>query len=150
MLLACDPERQGACRRAQPQGEGQGAVLFRRLPFGIRDDRCLLVQVAELALISAPLCVRSRGGAFFGRAVPYPVGTEAEVSFELPSDDRMITCRGEVVSVAGRSSFSDTSSPIRLKLAPHLQAFPSSPRSWMTSTRGSASGKGLLPPFTRL
>jgi hypothetical protein len=43
----------------------------------------------------------STTGAFFPNAVPYPVGTEVELSFQLPGDDGTIRCLGEVVAVGG-------------------------------------------------
>jgi uncharacterized protein (TIGR02266 family) len=42
----------------------------------------------------------SRGGAFFRDAVPYPVGTVAQLTFKLPGDDHAIRCLGEVVNVS--------------------------------------------------
>lgn len=42
----------------------------------------------------------SKGGAFFNRAIPHPVGTEVELTFQMPGDDGPpIRCKGEVVNI---------------------------------------------------
>lgn len=42
----------------------------------------------------------SKGGAFFNRAIPHPVGTRVEVTFQIPGDDGPpIRCGGEVVNI---------------------------------------------------
>ncbi len=48
------------------------------------------------------------------------------------------------------SSFSETSSPIRLSLQPQAQTFSSSARSWTISIRGNSSGSSLRPFFRRV
>ena len=40
----------------------------------------------------------SVGGAYFTQTVPQKVGTQAQLKFALPGDDREIRCRGEIVS----------------------------------------------------
>ena len=47
----------------------------------------------------------STGGVFFDRAIPYAVGVEVELSFQLPGESRTIRCRGEVVNVPDAKSF---------------------------------------------
>ncbi len=42
----------------------------------------------------------SKGGAFFNRAIPHPVGTPVELTFQIPGDDGPpLKCKGEVVNV---------------------------------------------------
>jgi uncharacterized protein (TIGR02266 family) len=42
----------------------------------------------------------SRGGAFFNRAIPHPIGTRVQLTFQLPGDDvTPVRCEGEVVNV---------------------------------------------------
>lgn len=41
----------------------------------------------------------SVGGVYFDRAIPHPVGSRVELSFNLPGDERAVRCRGEVVNV---------------------------------------------------
>ncbi len=42
----------------------------------------------------------SRGGAFFNRAIPHPVGTMVELTFQIPGDDGpSLRCKGEVVNI---------------------------------------------------
>ena len=45
----------------------------------------------------------SVGGAFFGRAIPHPVGTQVQVSFQLPTGGAPIRCAAEVVNLPERS-----------------------------------------------
>ena len=41
----------------------------------------------------------SVGGVYFDRAIPHPVGSRVELSFNLPGDERAVRCGGEVVNV---------------------------------------------------
>ena len=41
----------------------------------------------------------SIGGVYFDRAIPHPVGSKVELSFNLPGEERAIRCGGEVVNV---------------------------------------------------
>ena len=42
----------------------------------------------------------SQGGAFFNRAIPHPIGTEVDLTFQLPgSESAPIRCHGEVVNI---------------------------------------------------
>ncbi len=76
--------RQGVERRAHP-----------RQPVAITME---LTAGGDLYFhVSANL---STGGAFFNRAIPHPVGTEVELTFQLPGPDvAPVRCRGEVVNV---------------------------------------------------
>ena len=76
--------RKGAERRAHP-----------RQPVAITME---LTAGGDLYFhVSANL---STGGAFFNRAIPHPVGTEVELTFQLPGPDvAPVRCRGEVVNV---------------------------------------------------
>ena len=47
----------------------------------------------------------STGGVFFDRAIPHAVGSQVELAFTLPGDNRTIRCRGEVVNVPDARSF---------------------------------------------
>jgi uncharacterized protein (TIGR02266 family) len=47
----------------------------------------------------------STGGAFFDRAIPYPVGQRVTVSFTLPGEPHPIRCQGEVVNVPDHTCF---------------------------------------------
>lgn len=41
----------------------------------------------------------SSGGVYFDRAIPHQVGSQVDLSFQLPGEPRAIRCRGEVVNV---------------------------------------------------
>lgn len=42
----------------------------------------------------------STGGAFFSRAIPHPIGTTVQLTFQLPGEDPApIRCSGEVVNI---------------------------------------------------
>ena len=47
----------------------------------------------------------SIGGVYFDRAIPHPVGSRVELSFNLPGDDRIVRCGGEVVNVPDNHQF---------------------------------------------
>ena len=47
----------------------------------------------------------SIGGVFFDRAIPHAVGSQVELSFTLPGEQKAIRCRGEVVNVPDTKSF---------------------------------------------
>ena len=45
----------------------------------------------------------SKGGAFFNRAIPHPIGTKVQLTFQLPGEDPTpIRCQGEVVNIPER------------------------------------------------
>ncbi len=41
----------------------------------------------------------SLGGLFFDRSIPHPVGALVELVFQLPGDNELIHCQGQVVNV---------------------------------------------------
>ena len=67
------------------------------------EPRHQVVITIELAMqrgLSLNACQNlSAGGAFFRHAVPYKIGTQVQVSFDLPGDSRRVRCQGEVVNV---------------------------------------------------
>lgn len=47
----------------------------------------------------------SRGGLYFDRAIPHPVGTRVQLSFVLPGESSPIQCDGEVVNVPDKHDY---------------------------------------------
>ena len=47
----------------------------------------------------------SAGGVYFDRAIPHPVGSRVQLSFQLPGDARTIRCSGEVANVPDSSTY---------------------------------------------
>ncbi len=47
----------------------------------------------------------SRGGLYFDRAIPHPVGARVQLSFTLPGEIKAIRCDGEVVNVPDKKGY---------------------------------------------
>lgn len=47
----------------------------------------------------------SRGGLYFDRAIPHPVGARVQLSFTLPGEIKTIRCDGEVVNVPDKKGY---------------------------------------------
>ena len=47
----------------------------------------------------------SIGGVYFDRAIPHQVGSKVELRFNLPGDERKVTCAGEVVNVPDKQDY---------------------------------------------
>lgn len=66
------------------------------IPIEVRDGRGFsLHSCSDLSI----------GGVYFDRAIPHPVGSRVELSFNLPGDDRVVHCGGEVVNVPDNHKF---------------------------------------------